>query len=66
MSPYTYDICSFLSNFLNSVYQALSSSISLELTQIHSSLWLSAIPLDRVGQMETVASTHIHYHVYNG
>ena len=44
---YTYalmqDMCSFLSDFLHSVLKALSSSTSLELSQMHSFLWLCVI-----------------------
>ena len=40
-----YNICFSLFDLLHSVGQALGSSISLPLTQIHSFLWLSNIPL---------------------
>ena len=40
-----YDICFSLSALLHSVWQSLGPSISLQMTQFHSSLWLSNIPL---------------------
>ena len=41
------DICSFLSNLLHSVLKALSSSTSLELSQMRSFFWLWVIPFNR-------------------
>ena len=40
-----YDICFSLSDLLHSVWQSLGSSTSLQMTQFHSFLWLSNIPL---------------------
>ena len=40
-----YNTCFSLSDFLHSVWQAVGSSTSLWLTQFHSFLWLSDIPL---------------------
>ena len=40
-----YDICFSLSDLLHSVWQSLSPSTSLQMTQFHSFLWLSNIPL---------------------
>ena len=40
-----YDICFSLSDLLHSVWQSLDSSTSLQMTQFHSFLWLSNIPL---------------------
>ena len=42
-----YGICFSLSNLLLSVWEALGSSTSLQLTQIYSYLWLSNIPLHK-------------------
>ena len=41
------DICSFLSGLLHSVLKALSSSTSLELSQMRSFFWLWVIPFNR-------------------
>ena len=41
----TYDICFSLSDLLHSVWQSLDPSTSLQMTQFHSFLWLSNIPL---------------------
>ena len=43
-----YYICSFLSDLFHSVYQTLGLSTSLELTQIHSFLWLSNIAFQSI------------------
>ena len=40
-----YDICFSLSNLLHSVWQSLYPSTSQQMTQFHSFLWLSNIPL---------------------
>ena len=40
-----YSICFFLSDLLHSVWQTLGPSISLQMIQLHSFLWLSNIPL---------------------
>ena len=40
-----YDICFYLSDLLHSVKWVLGSFTSLEVTQMHSFLWLSIIPL---------------------
>ena len=40
-----YDICFSLSDLLHSVWQSLGPSTSLQMTQFHSFLWLSNIPL---------------------
>ena len=40
-----YDICFSLSDLLHSVWQSLDPSTSLQMTQFHSFLWLSNIPL---------------------
>ena len=40
-----YDISFSLSNLLHSVWQSLGPSTSLQMTQFHSFLWLSNIPL---------------------
>ena len=40
-----YDICFTLSDLLQSVWQSLGPSTSLQMTQFHSFLWLSNIPL---------------------
>ena len=40
-----YDICFSLSDLLHSVWQSLGPSMSLQMTQFHSFLWLSNIPL---------------------
>ena len=40
-----YGICFSLSDLLHSVWQTLGSSTSLQITQFHSFLWLSNIPL---------------------
>ena len=41
----TYDICFSLSDLLHSVWQSLDPSTSLQITQFHSFLWLSNVPL---------------------
>ena len=40
-----YDICFSLSDLLHSVWQSLDPSTSQQMTQFHSFLWLSNIPL---------------------
>ena len=40
-----YDICFSLSDLLHFVWQSLGASTSLKMTQFHSFLWLSNIPL---------------------
>ena len=40
-----YDICFSLSDLLHSVWQSLDPSMSQQMTQFHSFLWLSNIPL---------------------
>ena len=40
-----YDICFSLSDLLHSVWQSLDPTNSLQMTQFHSFLWLSNIPL---------------------
>ena len=40
-----YDVCFALSDLLHSVWQSLDPSTSLQMTQFHSFLWLSNIPL---------------------
>ena len=40
-----YDICFSLSDWLHSVWPSLGPSTSLQMTQFHSFLWLSNIPL---------------------
>ena len=40
-----YDICFSLSDLLHSVWQSLDPSTPLQMTQFHSFLWLSTIPL---------------------
>ena len=43
MCKYRYDICLSLSDLIPSVWQSLSPSRSLRMTQFHSLLWLSSI-----------------------
>ena len=45
ISVLIYDICFSLSDLLQSVWQSLDSSMSLQMTQFRSFLWLSNIPL---------------------
>ena len=40
-----YEICFSISDLLHSVWQTLGSSTSLQMTQFHSFIWLSNIPL---------------------
>ena len=40
-----YDICFSLSDLLHSVWQSLGSPTSLQMTQFHTFLWMSNIPL---------------------
>ena len=42
---FIYDICFSLSDLLHSVWQSLGPSMSLQMMQFHSVLWLSNIPL---------------------
>ena len=39
-----YNICFFLSDLLHSIWRSLGPSMSLQMTQLHSVLWLSNIP----------------------
>ena len=41
----TYNICFYLSDLLHSVWQSLDPSMSLQMTQFRSFLWLSNTPL---------------------
>ena len=51
-----YDICFSLSDILHSVWQSLGPSMSLQMTQFDSFLWLSNIPL----YICTISSLSIH------
>ena len=55
-----YDTCFSLSDLLHSVYEALDSSNSLELTQICSFLWLSNISLCKC------TTTSLSIHLFDG